>query len=162
MRTGIMVIIAILIASTTLAMAQPPPVTPTIVIDDGDNKVKFDKFSVGDPWHVIMTDPVSGNVLYDFSGIAQGGDPNPNHFIWFSEVSPGALKNGIQKCIVQGSYDVHAEIVHDGITYTENGFITVEAANTCEPPIPPIPELGTIVLTSAGMLGLVLISRKYR
>lgn len=27
---------------------------------------------------------------------------------------------------------------------------------------PPVPELGTIVLTSTGMLGLILVSRKYR
>lgn len=39
--------------------------------------------------------------------------------------------------------------------------------NTCfvrpgTPGTPPVPELGTIVLTSTGMLGLMLISRRYR
>lgn len=162
MRAEIMVVIAILIASVTLVIAQPGP-EPYIVIDDNDNKVKFNQLSVGDPWHVTMTDPSTGNLLYDFSGtIEDFGNQNPNQFIWFSEVSPGGLNNGIQKCIIKGSYNVHAEVTHNGVTYEEDGSITVEEENTCEPPIDPIPELGTLILTSVGIFGILLISRKYR
>lgn len=162
MRAEIIAIIAILIASVVLVTAQPPQEEPYIVIDDSDDKVKFNKLSVGDPWHVIMTDPSTGNVLYDFTGTIQDfNNQNPNQFIWFSYVSPGGLKNGIQKCIVVGSYNVHADVVHNGVTYEENGIINIEE-QTCSPPIDPIPEIGTILMTSVGILGIFLITRKYR
>lgn len=161
MRIGI-IVIAILIANVISVMAQLPQEEPYIVIDDGDNKVKFNKLSVGDPWHVIITDPSTGNVLYDFTGTIQESDnQNPNQFIWFSYVSPGGLKNGVQKCLVIGSYNVHAEVVHNGVTYKEDGFINIEE-QTCSPPIDPVPEVGTMVMTSVGILGIFLIVRKYR
>lgn len=159
MRVGIMVVIAILVTSITLVIAQD---TPHVSIDDADNQVKYLKFSVGDDWSITMRDTSTGDMRYQFSGkIENYGNQNPNAFVWFSMVSPGGLTNGIQRCIVAGSYTVHAEGVNNGITYTADGSMTIEQDKACEPSIPPIPELGTIVLTSVGIFGILLISRKY-
>lgn len=163
MRIEIIIMIVALSISVMPTAAQPPGDTPHVSIDDGDNQVKYLKFAVGDPWSITMWDTSTGDLRYQFSGtIEDFGNQNPNAFVWFSQVSPGGLTNGIQKCIVTGSYTVHAEGINNGITYTANGYLTVEQNKACEPPISPIPEVGTIVMTSAGILGIFLISKKYR
>ena len=161
------IVIVVIIIAAIIMMNIAPAVAdesdPYIVIDDKDNKVKFNKLSVGDPWHIVMTDPSTGNVLYDFSGtIETYGNTNPNVFIWFSDISPGGISNGVQKCIVQGSYSVHVEVTHGESTYEEDGSITIEGASTCEPPIIPSPELSTYILTSVGLIGLFGLARLKR
>lgn len=162
MKIGILTVILVL-TGIALPIVYAASEEPYIVIDDGANKVKFNKFSAGDPWSITIRDASTGELRYQFSGTIQSdGNQNPNVFIWFSEVSPGGLNNGVQKCLWTGSYTVHAEATHNGNTISEDCSITIEEESTCEPKIPPIPELGTIVLTSTGIIGILLISRKYR
>ncbi len=66
MRIGILIIIFIL-ASISLPIVYAGSNEPFIVIDDGEDKVKFNKFSVGDPWSITITDASTGELRYEFS-----------------------------------------------------------------------------------------------
>lgn len=154
-----MVAIVLILLAPILVMAAPDS---SIVVDDADNKVKYSKFDSGDQWSITIRDAITNKIAYQFSGTIGDEQAGNNAFVWFEEVSPGALKFGVHECVVAGSYNLHAEGTHNGVTYTKDGPLTVTEQEACEPPIPPVPELSTVVLVSTGIFGMILVSRKYK
>ncbi len=141
-----------------------------IVISDPDNRVKYQKFEPGDPWNITVRNTTTNEIVYQFSGTIGMDSTNlagNNWFVYFSCVSPGALNNGVLRFLVPGTYEVYANGTNNGQLIEETGTITVlreddEDNQDCGRPTRPMPEINPIILTSAGIMGLLLISRKYR
>lgn len=142
-----------------IAISTMPVMAASITIIDGQDEVKykFNGFLANDPWTVKL---YQGSTLkYDFSGtISQIGPGNP-YYVWLS--SRGNTGNGARLCVVAGTYDADATGTHNTETIIKKGAITISENDVCSPTISPIPELSPLILTSAGILGLVLISRRY-
>ncbi len=157
MEKGIVALaVTILIAVNTFAAMAGSDAS--IVINDADNRIKYHKFALGDPWNITLWNASTGALAYQFSGTVDGMAGN-NAFILFEEVSPGGLKHGIQKCIVPGTYKVYANGTHEGRLIEKTGSISVSQQEACEPPIPPIPELSTVLLTLVGLAGMLMLLR---
>jgi hypothetical protein len=156
---GIIVLISAIIMPVVMGDSGP-----NILIDNKENNVKYQKFDLGNPLHIILYDHSTGALAYDFREIfGSPGTAGNNEFIWFEDVSPGGLKHGVQKCIFPGSYDVFAEGTNNGNIISASGLITITEDEACNGNrIPPVPELSPLLLTSAGLLGIVFASRKYR
>ncbi len=153
MRTVTAAILALAIIS-----AVPAAAVESITISDYYNRVQFHDFGSGDLWNITLKN--SSVAAYRFSG-AVGTVSSGNYWtVWFGK--QGGSENGIRLCVVPGNYSVYANGSHGSGLIEKNGSITVEAGNVCEPPIPPIPELSTAILTSAGLLGILIIGGKHK
>ncbi|KCZ72524.1 hypothetical protein ANME2D_00952 [Candidatus Methanoperedens nitroreducens] len=142
-----------------------------IEIDDDENKVMFQKFKEGDIWSIILWNASTNALAYQFNGTI--GEQNTTldgktWKVWFNCVSPGALKHGILYSIKPGTYNVSASGVTGGnLISADPGIITIlksdgDEYSPCGGPIPPVPELSTVVLVSSGLLGILFISRRYK
>jgi len=168
MRKGMLALCLIVLISAS-AISSMAASEQSIEISDDDNHVKYQKFEIGDPWNITLRNATTGVIAYQFSGtigMESTELAGNNWFVYFSCVSPGALKHGVLRLLVRGTYDVYANGTHSGLLIEETGTITVltedDEDEDCGRPIPPVPELNTIILTSAGIFGILLISRKYR
>lgn len=163
MRKTLIIIMSYIVMISIIGPSMADP-GPNIKIDDSENKVKFQKFNDGDSWNIDLRD-TSDMLRYRFDGTIAMDDTKQsgkNWKVWFQCVSPGAEKHGIERIIVPGTYNVYANGTTGGGLIEESGQITIEDISSCGEPISPIPELSTIALMSAGILGIVLVSRKYR
>lgn len=164
MRIGILAIAVLVL----IAAGAVPAVAINTAISDQNNTVNYVGFDVGDPWNITIWNATTGALAYDFSGTI-GSHTGQSWKVWFSCPSKGQLDNSIQRIIIMpGTYSVTANGTHGSTLYSDGPTqVTVNATDGetgtwCEQPISPIPELSTIMLVSAGLLGILMISRKYR
>ncbi|MBU3967099.1 MAG: hypothetical protein KKG76_06970 [Euryarchaeota archaeon] len=141
-----------------------------IVIDDSDNTVMFQNFDIGDNWNINLRDASTNTLVYQFSGTIGEGDTKQrgnDWNVWFSCVSQGDLNHGTLRHIMPGTYIVNADGTNSygKLISSSPSTITVLASDdkgTCAEPIfppPPVPELNTMILVSAGLLGMLLVLR---
>lgn len=75
---------------------------------------------------------------------------NNDHKVTICHVPPGNPNNpqtiSIDESAVEHHFEEHPE----------------DSLGPCSKPIPPVPELSPIILTSSGLAGLLLVSWKYR
>lgn len=170
MKTGMMVVITmvLIVAGAIPAVAKPPT---KIEIDDGENKVMFQNFSIGDPWNITIWNASTNALAYKFNGTIGMNNTNisgNNWKVWFSCVSQGAMKHSVLRYLEPGNYSVYANGTHAGSIIWSGPAIVKINATYGEPvclgqsPISPIPELSTVVLMSAGLLGLFGLARVRR
>lgn len=132
-----------------------------IEIDDVDNKIKYQDFDKGNPWNITLWNVTTNALEYQFNdAIGEPDTVGNNWYIWLGHISPNE-QHGIQKCVFPGNYNVYANASHNGIIIEKNGYLTVNSSEACLPPI-PASELNPIILVFAGLLGILLVSRKHR
>jgi hypothetical protein len=135
--------------------------TPKIEIDDMDNKIKYQNFDKGNPWNITLWNVTTKALEYQFNGAIGETDTTDKHWnVWLVQI-PSNEQHGISKCIFPGSYNIYANASHGGIITEKNGNIIVNSSEACRPPIAPTPELNPIILVLAGLLGILLVSRKH-
>lgn len=143
-----------------ISLNTMPVMAASITINNGLDEVnyKYNGFSDGDVWNVkLYQDSI---LKYDFSStIAQIDQINNTWHLAFS--SRGPDKNGVTLCVFAGTYDVVATGTHNSNIISNEDKITISEDDVCSPAIPPIPELSPLVLTASGILGIMLISRRY-
>ena len=133
-----------------------------IEINDTSNKIKFHKFQQGDPWNITLLNSSTNEIVYKFNGtIAENNTTiaGNNWFVYFGK--DGALNNGVQKCIFPGTYNVSVNATKGGVLVENNGKINVKE-DECNQALVPVPELGNIIFILAGLLGMLLVLKKYR
>ena len=157
--TGIILLIAI--------SAIPVMADPDCSIYPGQNEVKFSfqTFVSGDHWDIeIISDMSQTTLKYDLNsndyGKISGGE---DWYVWLSNKDQ-TQTNGIRLCVQDGDYYAVATGYHGTDSYRDNKSISIKSVDLigCNGIIPAVPELSPFILTSAGILGLVLISRRYK
>lgn len=136
--------------------------TPTINIDDQNNKIWYLEFNKGDPWNITLLNITTNALAYQFNDSI--GEPDTTDNSWFvllGHISPDE-QYGIQICVFPGIYNVYTNASHNGITMEKNGVIIVNSSEACRSPPIPTPELNPIILVLTGLLGILLVSRKHR
>ncbi len=70
--------------------------------------------------------------------------------------------NSITICAQNGTYNITARGIHDNtVIASSEGVIRVDVS-ACDTPIPFVPELSSMVLTTMGFIGILLVSRRYK
>lgn len=144
-NTGIILATAailVIAASTIPAIAKPD------ISFDGD-QVNF--FADEGTWHVT----INGT---EYSGEIQETNGKDPWKVVFGCRSPGFLKNSgvFFDTIGVGEYSASAWI-NDDEAVTGTIVVTNSECNT-----PPVPELSPIILVTAGLIGIVAVSRKFK
>ncbi|HWQ96112.1 MAG TPA: cohesin domain-containing protein, partial [Candidatus Methylomirabilis sp.] len=137
----------------TLTPAVPPETRRVVEIIDNMSGVPlinestidilaedFVNFNSGDPYNITITRVIDGSVEYNASGTLTGGPKETIQVDWVPQT--------------QGSYILRS----DANTTTQARLVQVINQKV----ITPIPELSTIALVSAGMLGLIGLVRMRR
>ncbi len=75
--------------------------------------------------------------------------PDPDHKVTICHVPPGNPENANEIEVDENGWNGHDQ--H-----------TLDYAGKCSSVPPPVPELSPMVLIPAGLLGIVLVSRKFR
>ena len=136
--------------------------TPRIEIDDMDNKIKYQNFDKGNPCNITLWNVTTKSLEYQFNGAIGETDTTDNHWnVWLGYI-PSNERHGISKCVFPGSYSIYTNASHDGIITEKNGDIIVNSSEACRLPIAPTTELNPIILVLAGLLGILMVSRKHR
>ncbi len=131
---------------------------PTISIIGDNNKVKFKNFDTsltnGDIWNITMFQ--GGKLVYQFNGKIRS-DP------WFVTFEHNqSINNSVNICAQNGSFNIIARGLHDNIVIASSeGVIRVDVP-ACDTPIPFVPELNSMVLMTVGLIGILLVSRRYK
>jgi len=128
-----------------------------------DTKIRFHNFVGGDPWNITINNASNGKLAYQFNGTIGENNTTISGNDWFVYFgNDGNLNNGVQKCIFPATYNISV----NGTTYGEpierNGQITVMVNEACQPTINPVPEISRIILILTGILGIILVMKKYR
>ncbi len=113
---------------------------PVIGTSTGDSlKIEYRNFSLNDPYNILIIAPNGTKVYYD-SGNLSGISKEIIPINW----TPSSTGNYTIEAWGRGMIDSTPVYVFDSEV------------------VSPVPELGTIVLLAAGMLGLIGIRRRYR
>jgi hypothetical protein len=140
--------------------SDPSGKNPSIDIIDADKKVIYQNFYAGDPWNITLRSASNGSSDYQYSGTV-GEQDSGGWSIVFGFLNNNE-KSGTRVCASPGSYNVYANGIHNGILIEKNGSMTLDVQNACDQSIDPTPELSSIILISAGLFGIFMISRKYK
>jgi hypothetical protein len=137
--------VLMIVASTIPGMAVPQQ-----IVFDGD-QVNF-RANAGDTWHVTLNGTSYSGVISE----TKGKDPWK---VAFGCRSPGWRNSGVFFDNIKiGEYSASAWI-NSGEAV--KGDITVTNSE-CKKPPPPVPELSPIILVTAGLIGIVAVSRKFK
>ncbi len=136
--------VLMIVANTMPGMARPQ-------ISFNEDQVNF-VAEIGDIWHVTLNGET-------YSGEIKETNGNDPWKVAFGCRTPGWRNSGeFFDNIEIGEYSASAWINSEEAV---NGIITVTNSECTTPP-PPVPELSPLILITAGLIGLAVVSRKFK